>query len=32
MKISTVTQDYIANVLTAPPEVDVVEAAYLRGV
>lgn len=30
MKISTVTQDYIANVLTAPPEVDVVEAAYLR--
>lgn len=30
MKISTVTHDYIANELTAPPVKDVVEAAYLR--
>lgn len=30
MKISTVTQDYIANELISPPVADVVEAAYLR--
>lgn len=30
MKINTVTHDYIASRLTAPPIKDVVEAAYLR--